>query len=286
MLQKLGYLGERKQNRFSLIFTHDVDSIETSSGLFNFVKNCLGHILRRRNPFLLLRRIRDQALIWLGIKLDPVFNFDWIMNKNHLRKKKARFYFISGGKTKYEGRYSIRSKKVKALIAHIREQGHIIGFHPSYETAGNAQKFHQEKVSLEAICKQQVDEGRHHYLRFSVPETWQLWDSNAMRLDSTCGYADFPGFRMGTGDSVSVFNVKTRSALKLKERPLVFMDTTWLSYMSGYSFLDIKEKLTLIMDNARRCQSECCVLFHNDKLANPEVKQLYLALLEWEEVMA
>ena len=77
-------------------------------------------------------------------------------------------------------------------------------------------------------------EGRGHYLRFEVPTTWQILEDAGMEIDSTCGYADKEGFRCGTGQEYSVFNILTREKLKLKERPLLLMDTS----LFGYQQLD------------------------------------------------
>ena len=77
---------------------------------------------------------------------------------------------------------------------------------------------------------QKIVEGREHYLRFEVPITWQVWENNGMKVDSTCGYADKEGFRCGTGNEFTVFNILTREKLKLKERPLIVMDCSLFDY--------------------------------------------------------
>ena len=137
---------------------------------------------------------------------------------------------MSGGLTKHDNRYRLDEPKCVELISKIKQRDHIIGFHSSYNAHKDSVQFKIEKEKLENSIGQEIFEGRGHYLRFEVPLTWQIYEDHGMKIDSTCCYADREGFRCGTGEEFSVFNILTREKLKLKERPLLLMDASLFGY--------------------------------------------------------
>jgi hypothetical protein len=70
-----------------------------------------------------------------------------------------------------------------------------------------------------------------------------------MEVDSTCGYADREGFRCGTGDEFSVFNILSRQKLKLKERPLILMDCSLFEY-NDYTYIKAKNRLNNLWEKS------------------------------------
>jgi hypothetical protein len=205
------------------------------------------------------------------------------MNKSEAIGVKSRFYFMSGGVTNFDNRYKINDKRVIKLIEKIKKRGHIIGFHGSYNSYNDFEQFKKEKELLEKISNQKIVEGRQHYLRFEVPTTWQIWEDNGMEIDSTCGYADREGFRCGTGDEFSVFNILSRKKLKLKERPLIFMDDNHYSYNKNISYNKSFDIINELITQSKKYNSYITILFHNSiftKGKNIDFENLYQNLLE------
>ena len=211
-----------KDNKFEVILTHDVDFIKFWKSKKQLFRVVLGDILKRRDIPLSISRIKEYYLISKNKIKDPFDKFDWLMDISEDLGVKSRFYFMSGGTSKYDNRYDINDQK--ELINKIKNRGHLIGIHPSYNAYNDSKQLKKEIKVLEHVSESKIDEGREHYLRFEVPTTWQIWEDNGMRIDSSCGYPEKEGFRCGTGDEFSVFNILTRKKLKLKERPLIYMD--------------------------------------------------------------
>jgi len=219
-----------QERKNELILTHDVDHLYFYKNSKQLIKMILGDILKRKNFTLAFHRIKEYILVKTLKRKDPFDTFELFMDISEKVGLKSRFYFMSGGLTKYDNNYKIDEKKSLELIEYIKDRGHYIGIHPSYNAYNNFEQFKKEKELLERVTQEKIIEGREHYLRFEVPTTWQIWEDNGMKIDSTCGYADYPGFRCGTGDEFSVFNILTRKKLQLKERPLVVMDCSLFDY--------------------------------------------------------
>jgi hypothetical protein len=257
-----------KEKNFEMFLTHDVDELVMWKSWRHVFRVVAGDILKRRDIKLALQRFAEYFLIKQGNIKDPFDTFDWLMDKSESIGIKSRFYFMSGGVTEYDNRYKIDDEKTIKLMQHIKNRGHIIGFHPSYNAYNDIIQFTKEKDVLESASKCEILEGREHYLRFEVPTTWQIWEDNGMKIDSTCGYADKEGFRCGTGDEYSVFNILTREKLKLKERPLIFMDDNHYSYNQN---IDTKNSFDIVINlikQAKQYNSKVTLLFHNSIFIN------------------
>ncbi|MDP0589320.1 MAG: polysaccharide deacetylase family protein [Candidatus Endonucleobacter bathymodioli] len=263
---------EFKKYNYQLYLTHDVDELYMWKSWSQVFRIALGDIVKRKSFSLALERFAEYFLIKIGTIKDPFDTFDWLMDKSEDTGVKSRFYFMSGGVTENDNRYKIDEPKSLALIEKIKKRGHCIGIHPSYNTYNDFKQFKKEKDLLEKVVGEKIVEGREHYLRFEVPTTWQIWEDNGMEVDSTCGYADKEGFRCGTGDKFSVFNILTREKLKLKERPLVVMDSS-LFYYNNYTDSEVKKKI----NSMKKKSNSFTILWHNSQ----EDKKKYEDIVLW-----
>jgi hypothetical protein len=283
MLRHLGIKQERREKIFSCVLSHDVDVPLLWRGWSHVLRTAAADVVKRGRPSLAASRFKEYGAIFWGQATDPFDTFDQLMDEAESLGQPARFYFKAGGKrtskskSEYDraSRYNICSPKVRRILRRILARGHIVGFHPGYAAFDDAAWWRRERQRLEAACGCRVEEGRQHYLRFRLPHTWQLWEDQGMRVDSTCGFADREGFRCGTGDAFRVFNILTRRGLDLKERPLVFMDSRNF-VCGGYradSLLD--HRLADIIQSARRHCSAVTLLFHNNLLAEEDFYRLH-----------
>jgi len=262
MLKFLGISQKRKEKNFKLILTHDVDYLYKWKSWKYIFRTMGGDILKRNNLKLAMGRINQYKNILQGKEKDPYDTFDWLMDKSESIGIKSRFYFMSRGITRHDNNYKI--EEIIPIIKKIKKRGHIIGFHGSYASYNNYQQWRKEKELLESVYQGEITEGRQHFLRFEVPITWQIWEDNNMQIESTCAYVEKEGFRCGTSDEFSTFNVLTRKKLSLKERPLVIMDST----LQNSNYMDLSTDEVLKVFNyyikiTKKYKSKISILWHN-----------------------
>lgn len=254
-----------KEYKYELIVTHDVDMLYRWMSFKQVLRIVLGDLIKRKKLKLALNNLKEYFF------KDPYDNYDYLMDISESISVKSHFYFMSGGVTNYDNRYNIKSKKVKKLIKKIKKRGHNIGIHPSFNSYNNKNLLEQELKTLEEVTKESIKEGRQHYLRFEVPTTWQIWNDLKMKIDSSCGYADCEGFRCGIGEEFFVFNILTQEKLKLKERPLLYMDDNRLE---GERVLNEKDLIFMIKNIKKisiKYNTKCTILFHQNIFASKEV---------------
>jgi uncharacterized protein DUF7033 len=274
MLAHLECRQPRRERRFSLVPTHDLDIIYPSR------IRTLGHAAFRARS---ARAMMQAARIALSTG-SPFDTFDWLMDLSESVGVRSRFNLLGGGTSpRYdEGRYRLADARVRAIVRHILDRHHLLGFHPSYSAHLNPAQWASERRAIEAAFGVTLSEGRHHYLRFRVPETWRMWDEGGMAVDSTAGYADVEGFRCGTGDLFPTFDVRRRRALRLKERPLVIMEGT----LAGYRKLSARgsqEVVRRYIEVAARYRMPLTILFHNnsfDEVRWPGWRQAYQTIFD------
>ena len=254
MLQRLGYRGERKKRQFRDIPTHDIDKFFFPAK----IKNIAGDILKGRGINKAMRRYRLR-------ETNHYDTFDWLMDTSEKQGLQSRFYFINHPVISDKNAdYRIDNKMVESTIQNIRQRGHIIGIHPSFDTYNDPEMLKKEKDSFGKHFGLTITEGRQHFLRFEVPHTWQNWKECGMQIDSTLGYAEYSGFRCGTADEFPVFNVLTRKTLPLKERPLIFMDATYQNKKYQKSGTEeVAVQFRHFRDICRKYNMPFTFLFHN-----------------------
>jgi hypothetical protein len=269
MLKCLNPAIERKNKSYKLYLTHDIDHIEKWGSPKKAIVSSLSLILKKKQYQNGVINLLDYFLTKLKVKKDPYNNFSWIMKLAEDIGEKSHFYFMAGGNTKFDTNYNIRTEKFKKIIREIVERNHIIGFHPSYNTFNDLEAWSLELNRLKDSTNLSIDEGRQHYLRFSVKNTWAIWENNEMKVDSTLNYAEKEGFRCGTGDEYTLFDVINRKKLNLKERPLIFMDANHLpSYQPNIDTdLSIK-KIESLISVSQKYNMDFTVLFHNSIFHN------------------
>lgn len=263
MLLALDNSLEFKIHNYQLVLTHDVDSVLKYTTLKRALREIIGDIFKRKNIKMALSNMLTKIQVHLGIKKDPFDTFDYLMDLSEKVGVKSYFFFMGQGLTKYDNMYKSDDTFVKDLILKIKDRGHHIGIHPSYNAYNTLEQFKKEKEELENNLDTTIPFGREHYLRFEVPTTWQIWEDNCMKWDSTLSYADKEGFRCGVCYEYSVFNILTRKKLKLKEKPLIVMEGSFATYQPNIKPIEMEEKIRYLIEQIKKYNGEFVFLWHN-----------------------
>lgn len=278
MLVKLGINQKRRENRFEMVLTHDVDSPLKYGGWQSGLKEIAEKIVRRRSFSQALSDSVKKFRVHLGIDGDPFDTFDYLMSLSEQNGIKSHFFFMA------RSNYRTNTKFIQKLTREIRKRGHLIGMHPGYNSYINPNQWRNEKKEIEQYCGQKIIFGRQHCLRFEVPITWQIWEDNNMEWDSTLSYADKEGFRCGVCRPFTVFNIFTRKKLKLKERPLVVMEGSLINYQPNISSEEVLGRIRELVSKIKRYKGEFVLLWHNSNFNSGiwvKYRDVYKEILEY-----
>jgi hypothetical protein len=268
--QKAGWQPPPLRRRFRVVPTCDVDTpLLWWSGADRF-RTLAGSLVRRGDVSEFWYWLRGP--IWQ--KKDPNDTFDDLMQQAEQRGEVFHFNFLGHRVPSSDCYYPVEHPFVRALAQKMIQRGHIVGFHPSYESFEQPALFARELESLRQLTPELAQSqghwtsGRQHYLRFAAPFTWQLWADHGMQWDSTLGYSDEEGFRCGICVPFPVFNFLTRQMLPLRERPLIAMDVT-LALYKKYTPSHASDVLAQLRRTVQEHAGEWVWLWHNSSLNAP-----------------
>jgi len=256
---------EYKKNRFNFISTFDVDSAFAfkNKGLVRSFGGFVKDIFRFR-----LQRIFLRILVIFKFRKDPFNDFNYIINLHKRYKIETIFFFLIGDYTSYDKNISYLNTNFRSLIKSIADYCKV-GLHPSFYTMKDELKLKKEKRRLEEIINTPVVKSRQHFLRTTIPETYQDLIDLEINEDYSMGYAQYFGFRAGTCTPFYFYNINYEIQTPLKVFPFAVMDGT----LKDYLFMSTKTALTTILrlaDEVKKVDGTFITLFHNETLSETE----------------
>ncbi len=264
---------EYKTRAYTYISTIDVDNayaykykslIRTFGG---FIKDFFG---------LKLMTFWDRFIIVTNIKKDPYNTFRAILNLKKQYKIDTIFFFLVADYTTFDTNVSAAKNKFRLLIKSISDYA-VIGLHPSYFSMKDEVLLKKEKERLEAITNTPMVKSRQHYLRFSLPETYQNLIDLEIKEDHSMGYASHVGFRASTCTPFYFYDLDFEIQTPLKIVPFALMDTTLNDYMELTPRQSLG-KIRELKNEVKAVNGTFVTLFHNESSSN------YLRWKGWSKV--
>ena len=152
--------------------------------------------------------------------------------------------------------------QVRRFLRALAVEGHAVGWHPGYGAHEHPTRLRAERAAFTDALGHAPRLARTHFLRWTEPSTPRLLERFGVRVDSTLGFAERPGFRRGTSHPFRVFDVGAGRATGLWEVPLAVMDTA-LAVHQGLEGQALADALRAVLEAARQAGGVAVVLWHN-----------------------
>jgi hypothetical protein len=138
---------------------------------------------------------------------------------------------------------------------------------------------------LEAVAQAPVTKNRYHFLNWRETQHGRALVAGGIQWDSTLGFADLAGFRLGVCRPVPLFDPAARIPLGLEEHPLVVMDCSlsfpkYMNLEADRAFACVRR----LADATRRHCGEFVLNWHNTSLsagASGYDRSLYVRTLDY-----
>jgi hypothetical protein len=286
ILEYLKISQNRKIHFFRKNITCDVDHVFHPS-LKNLTKAFKKSLLLFKENKNINKSI--QFLNYYFKKEDPYYNMmHFIMKENEKMNNKVIFFFIPYRTNPYfDPETHLENPLFRKLLKIIHQRGHLIGMHPGYDAYNDPDIFQTSYNHFITILeREKINQplvwNRQHFLRWNITETPLLIDQNEFKYDSTLSYADRAGFRTGTCWEYPLFDLLNRKKLKLKEIPLIVMESTIISKTYeglGYT-KNSMEKFLYFKEICKKYNGTFTLLWHNSSFENVKDKDFYLYLIQ------
>ena len=197
---------------------------------------------------------------------DPYDTYAYINKLKNKYKSNNLFFFLLGDYGKYDKNLSYKSNCLRLLIQKI-EKSNAIGIHPSYNSNLNQSQLKKEINNLALITGNKIFKSRQHFLKLSLPSTYENLIAQGIKEDYSMGFASRIGFRAGMCTGFPFFNLQTDTTSNLMLYPFQIMDGTLNTYMK-LTPLQATKKISEITDRIKEVNGTFISLWHNSSLSD------------------
>ncbi len=252
-----------KDREFRFIPTIDVDVAYAYRGRGG-VRTLFGSLvsLSRLDFDGLWQRFRVLA----GLEKDPFDTYEWQLSLHKKYGLKAVYFFLCGDYGPYDRNISHYSAAFQKLVMQISDYA-IAGLHPSFASGTDPEKLAVEIRRLSNILHREIQFSRQHYLKLSLPQTYQNLIRNNIGNDFSMGFASEPGFRAGTCTPFYFYDLDKETPTNLKVFPLTVMEGTLKDY-KGFGPEQATRRIRELLVEVKKCRGTFISLWHNDSLGN------------------
>jgi len=268
IIKNVGYKQYKYSTNIKITPTHDVDYVKKWQNNCSFIKELGGDLFKRKNVERAIFNFKLWRQFYLK-KLNPFDTISELISISNSKGLKSIFFFMAGGKTQWDSYDSTNNFQIKKWSNLIDKNGHLVGIHPSILSSKNKEILEVEIANLTQITDLTIDFSRQHFLRFSIPQSWQILNQSNISYDSSCGFSNYVGFRCGTAHPFPVFDIKQRVKLNLIEKPLIVMDSAVCEHMKISQDKAIK-KIKKLKELIKKYGGEFIFLLHNSSINSYE----------------
>ena len=210
---------------FTYIPTYDID-MAWSYFKKGFIRNTAGLVRS------LFKADWDSIIDRLGVLLvfedDPFDIYEWLDNLHEQHALQPVYFFLVAAKPgKYDKNINPKSKYFQLLISKLSVM-YACGIHPSWQSGDNPQLLEQELGYLQKITGKKTSMSRQHYIRMSLPDTYQQLLQAGISKDFSMGYGSINGFRASYCMPYSWYDLPGNQQTGLMIYPFCYMEANSL----------------------------------------------------------
>lgn len=211
-------------------FTHDLDVV---GGWPLFAMLRWGELLGKRE---FARTASAVGSAMSAAASDPVLEgVESVLALEREAGVRGSWYVLAGtpslaGWRKGDITYRLDGPRARRFLELILAGGHEVGLHGSFETRDSAELMGVERQRVGRATGKAPEGVRQHFLRFDPGHTLAGASRAGFRYDSSYGFADRNGFRLGVADVLPLWQDSTGQPLPMLEAPLCWMDRALSKY--------------------------------------------------------
>lgn len=220
--------------------TYDID-MAWSYKHKGFIRNIGGFF---RNPSF------ERIKVLSGLVKDP-FDCYNLLNHLHLQNNlKPVYFFLVAKKNGEFDKNILPHKNAMWQLAKKHADHYEIGIHPSWQSNAKTSILKKEIQWLEEMSEiKNITSSRQHYIKLSMPDTYQNLIEAGITDEYSMGYGSINGFRASVASSFYWYNLQKEEQTTLRIHPFCFMDAN--------SFYEQKQNLNVTSDELQHYLSVC-----------------------------
>lgn len=226
---------------------------------------------------------QERANVYSGNQQDPFDQYHWLDLLHEQFKLNPIYFFLLAKKRKYVDKNIYPAKKAMQDLMQKHAAKYQVGIHPSWQSGDSDIVLQEEIKCLSETAGRTIHLSRQHYLRMTIPDTYQRLINAGILKDYTLGYADMNGFRASYAGAFKWYDLKNEITTGLEIHPFCYMDATAI-FEQRYPVYEAKKELHRLYDVVKKAKGEMICIFHNHFLTDQpewvEWKKMYADFLQ------
>jgi hypothetical protein len=253
---------DRTASKFRFIPTIDIDNAYAfkHKGFIRAIGGCISDVLAFN-----LRHALQRIKVIFGVQKDPYDTYDYLTELKERYPHKLLFFILLGDFSQYDRNVPHQNRYMQELIKFLDDMGEA-GIHPSYASHRRVEDLKKEILRLSTILHRDIAISRQHFLKFSLPETYQRLIECEITDDYSMGYAELPGFRAGIASSFNFYDLDLETETPLRVHPISIMDGTLKDYM-GLQPDEAIEVIKMQLNKVKAVNGLFIAVWHNESFA-------------------
>ena len=258
----VNYKMSREFNQFC---TFDIDNAYAfkHKGFFRFCGSLFRDLL-----LLDKSKITQRINIFTANASDPYDNYQYIFNYCKSHQLQQIYFFLLGDYGENDKNISHKHPALKQLIKETSKISQV-GIHPSFNSFQNREQINREVLRLKSILGQEIHLSRFHFLRFSLPSSYNHLLAAGITHDYSMGFVDRVGFRAGTCTPFYFYDLENDVKTDLKVVPFAYMDGALRDYQKK-SIEEAKVQIKEVKRLVQEVKGQFTSIWHNESLSDQD----------------
>ena len=244
-----------KPTSFCFLPTYDID-IAWSYKEKGLLRNVGGFI---KSPAL------ERVAVILKGKKDPYDSYEFLHELHKQYNLTPLYFFLTAKKNGLYDKNILPHNKAMQKLIKTHANKYSIGIHPSWQSYNYDELLMEEKNTLESISGLKINISRQHYIKFTLPETYQSLINTGILNDYSMGYGSINGFRASTTSPFYWYDLRVEKITSLRIHPFCFMDANCF-YEQKLTVEESLTELTNFYHSCKKVNAPFITIFHNNFL--------------------
>ncbi|MBK8146093.1 MAG: polysaccharide deacetylase family protein [Bacteroidetes bacterium] len=263
-----------KKNTFQFIPTYDIDiaysylgkglARNVAASLQNFINGEFSQIKKR------IRVLQQQ-------EKDPYDSYDFLDDLHAQYSLNPIYFFLVGKNGRLDKNLAFENGHMQKVFNRISKK-YLVGIHPSYQSHKDTQILQSE------IAKIKSTRSRQHYIRFTLPTTYQHLIDQGITEDYSMGYGSINGFRASTSFPFHWFNVSKNEVTVLKVYPFCYMECNSF-FEQKLTASQSKDEMLHYFHEVQKVEGTLISIWHNFSLGSDPLwagwREIYADVLQY-----
>lgn len=245
--------------KFTYIPTYDVD-IAFAYQHHSIFKNVVGFFkdMVQLNTNNALKRL----MVYANKSKDPFDTFNWLHQLHQQYNLNPLYFFLVAKERKgYDKNLSPHITAMQQLIQQHAKM-YKVGIHPSWRSGDSEIVLQKEIELLHNILQQKITTSRQHYIRMSLPKTYEILIAKGIEQEYSMGYGSINGFRASYCKPFTWYNLQKEEATNLTIHSFCFMEANSF-FEQHYNATEAAKELQDYYDVVKKVGGELISIFHN-----------------------